>query len=571
MIDNNIADLRPAAAGPTAWYREPQFWLLLVLAVAIYLPRLTTLTIRGEESRRAIIAREMLETGDWIVPRTQGVFRMSRPPLQNWMIAGIAAISGDLDSWAVRLPGVFSTIFTIGLIYWYARSRLQPYAALLAGLAYASMFQVLEQGRTGETEPIFTATIAASLLLWHGGRDRAWQPAAYWSAGAAFAALALLTKGLQAPIYFFASTWTYLLVTGNWRSLLSAGHAIGLLTFVAVLGLWQVPFTILMGWENTWMIYFWNVAHRFADKRTSTFIMHLLTYPPSIIAGCLAPWSLLLLAYTNRELRQHIGPRRDMLVFLLASILICFPSVWLPPESRPRYFMPLFPCFAVLIGLTAEIIGEVKNAGAYRLWTLFIRGGAVAMLLAAAGCATWALTGSGERTPPLMPTLAYSVLTASLGIAVWRMGIELTPQAMSRTGLAMTAFLALTYVVPMITYQQQKSEHLPEMVADLHTRLPDEARLYSFDHVHHVFLHYVGETVTLLPWPKAAADVPAEVEYFCVQMTGQQQPELPFAWEEVAALSVDRNHHATPHERVIVGRRLSRSQLAAVPADTAAH
>ncbi len=538
------------------WFREPQLWCLVLLAIAIYVPRLTTLTIRGEESRRAVIAREMLRTGDWVVPRTQGVPRLSRPPLQNWLIAGTALLTGDVDPWAIRLPGVACTVATMMLVYWYARRRLQPTAAFVAAAAYGSMLQVLEQGRTGETEPVFTFMMAAALLLWHGGLASGWQPVVYWSVGAACAGLATLTKGLQGPLYFFASTWAYLILTGQWRWLLSRGHLSGVATFVVVVGAWQAPFTWMLGLEDSWLMYFSNVAHRFSDRRLSTFLTHLLVYPPSVICGCLAPWSLFYLAFTDRDIRRQVGPRRDMLLFLVISVIVCFPSVWLPPEARPRYFMPLFPCLAVLVGISAELLIETANTGALRLWSVFVRGGGVLMGAAAVGLVGWALVGSGIKTPPLGPTIAYGLLALGLGLGMRRVELRPTPWSLTQGAALMAAFLGITFVGPVMTNQQQRSEDVPAAVAAMHQRLPADARLVSFDHLHHLFLHYYAKPVPLLEWPLTRGEVPPGVEFFSVHVAGTEVPELPFPWEEVASLSMDRNRHAVPERRIVVGRIL---------------
>ena len=98
-----------SAAGPTGtrMSREPQLWLLVLLCAGAYLPRLDYLTIRGEETRRARVAYEMLESGDWIVPRQQGEVYLSRPPLGNWLIALVGIIRGQIDLVAVRLPSAW--------------------------------------------------------------------------------------------------------------------------------------------------------------------------------------------------------------------------------------------------------------------------------------------------------------------------------------------------------------------------------------------------------------------------------------------------------------------------------
>src|SRR5262245_29014211 len=100
-------------------WREVELLLLVVFVVAAYFTRMSDLSLRGEETRRALIAREMIETGDWIVPRTQGVPLFSRPPLQNWLIAVIGMVRGEIDAVAVRLPSVCAVLLTAMLIYGY--------------------------------------------------------------------------------------------------------------------------------------------------------------------------------------------------------------------------------------------------------------------------------------------------------------------------------------------------------------------------------------------------------------------------------------------------------------------
>ena len=138
---------------------------------------------------------------------------------------------------------------------------------------------------------------------------------------------------------------------------------------------------------------------------------------------------------------------------------------------------------------------------------------------------------------------------------------------MQRAALSVAAGLGVIYVGPVLTSQQQRSENLPAAVAAMQELLPPDARMVSFDHVHHVFLYYYGRPVELQPRPQSANEVPAEVDYFCIQVAGTDEPQLPFAWSEVASLSVDRNHHAVPKERVIVGRRHAEVDFALNPTD----
>ncbi len=542
------------ASSPPVW-REREFYVVLLLAAALYVPRLTTLSIRGEESRRAIIAREMVERGDWVVPRQQGVVRLSRPPLQNWLIAGFTLAFGEINLTAVRLPGLISTILTVGLIYWYSRRRLERTAALVAAVAYASLLQVLEQGRTGETEPIFTFLVAASLLLWHGCWMESHQRTA-WILGGLFGGLAMLTKGLQAPLYFFGSIWAYLVWTRQWQALFSPAHLLGIIAFSSVVGLWQGAFVAQMGLENGWMIYFWNVQNRFHDPRVMTVVEHLATFPIIIIVACLAPWSWLLLGYADRTVRQALGHRRDVVMFLTISILVSFPSVWLPPAARPRYFMPLFPCFAVSTAIVVEVLLQRGEQRSF-LWTRFTIGCRYAM--AAAAIMVPALSFALPHTqlfPPFGEAVLFGWIAGLAAVLLWSWNDALTETLVRRVSLTIAVVLGAAYLGPVITSQQQRSGDLPMTAAALQKQLPDDAPLHSFGPLHHVFLYHFDRTVTQHPQPKSPQDVPDAVDYFLINGEGWERPELPFAWDEVAIVSIDRTHRAIPKETVVVGRRV---------------
>src|SRR5262245_47187020 len=202
LLQSPVPDSSCPASSGHRWWREWQLALLLLFVLGAYFTRLTTLSIRGEESRRGLIAREMLETGDWIIPRTQGVPLFSRPPLQNWLIASLALIEGDVDEMAIRIPSVCAILLTCVLIYRFSRLFLSALGALAAGLCFASMGQVLELGRVGETDALFTLFVSGALLSWHAGLTRGLSLYRTWSIGYALAALGTLTKGPQAPVYF---------------------------------------------------------------------------------------------------------------------------------------------------------------------------------------------------------------------------------------------------------------------------------------------------------------------------------------------------------------------------------
>ena len=536
--------------------------LLAVLVLATYFSRLTSLTIRGEESRRARIAIEMIESGDWIVPRQQGEPHLSRPPLQNWTIALIGLLRGDVDAAAIRLPSVSAVLLTALLIYAYSRLFLSRFGAFAAAAAYATMGQVLELGRLGETDAMFTLLVSGSLLVWHLGRVRGWPAAATWSSAYLLAALATLTKGPQAPAYFAGSVGAYLLVTRRWREALTWSHLAGVLLFLAIWGAWQVPFYRRMGLAGARRILLGDVGLRFVDMHWLTVLKHLVTYPAEVL-GSMLPWSALLVAYLHRGFRQAIGGARDHVWFLACSIAVTFPTCWLAPGARARYFMPLYPCFAPLIGLVAERSCEAARTVKWRrLWGRYLT--ALGLLMVAAGAVILAAATLDHRLLPIREPLWFAVLYAlsagGLAAVTLRSRHAATHRQRLAGVIAVAAFLGLTYTGIVTDSLMRNSEHAAEAVAQLKRQLPQHTRLVSFGPVHHLFAYYYREPILLLPWPRKRPP-PPEVTYFCLTYSDfrpDRRPavELPFPWEEVAVISCDRSRHTQPRNVVVVGRRL---------------
>src|SRR4051794_5914908 len=102
---------------------KPVFaYLTIVLFWAcIYLPGLGRGEIRGEEWRRTLPGRTMLNTGQWVVPYSGGLPYLRKPPLINWVSAASFKLSGVQNEWSIRLPGVLLMLAAALGIYACAR------------------------------------------------------------------------------------------------------------------------------------------------------------------------------------------------------------------------------------------------------------------------------------------------------------------------------------------------------------------------------------------------------------------------------------------------------------------
>ena len=549
-----------AATRQTFRWLELEVWLLVLLVGLIYFSRLTTLTLRGEEPRRGLVAYRMLESGDGVVPMQQGVPWLSRPPLHNWAIALVALATGDVDPIAIRLPSVLATLLTTLLVYGYARCFLPPLGAFAAGASFATMGQILELGRLGETEALFTLLLSGSLLLWHAGYERGWPAAWTWVVGYGLAALAALAKAPQPLVYFAGSIGVFLILRREWRRLFTGSHLAGLLAFALIFGAWQVPFYLRLGWEGVRDIWFLEVGLTMVGHTASTVVTHLVTYPFEIFIALL-PWSLLLSCFLFRGFRERLGEARSPVVFLTICILIAFPTIWLPPGSRGRYFMPFAPCIAVLSGLAVQRCSESPSGTPWlRVWEWYLRSLAGVMVAAGLAVLSVSLAASPKQVawaqPPLF-ALAYALLGIGAATALFWVGQRgSTPLGWRVAILLVAGFMGVTYTGVITNTRVNTSVDTATAVARLKQELPQGHRLVSRTPVHPLFAYYYREPIALVAWPDDGSTLEAEGTYFGFNHFPGSAARIPFAWEEIAAISVARSRVSRSQQDVVIGRRL---------------
>ncbi|MBI4518146.1 MAG: glycosyltransferase family 39 protein [Deltaproteobacteria bacterium] len=538
------------------WWRERELlWLVAVIA-AIYCTRITSPSLRGEESRRARVAAEMMATGDWIVPRQQGQPYHDRPPLQKWAIAGSARLTGGLSPLAIRLPSVLAVIGTGALLYGCARALMGPLAGLAAGLAFATMGQVLELGRLGETEALFSFMVSAALLLWHLGYVRGWPPAVTWMVGYGLAALGALTKGVQAPLYFIGSTGLFLLLEGRWRFLFSRSHAAGLVVFVALLAPWQLMHARAVGWDGVRAIWFNEVGIRFTEAGVARIAGHGISFPLEVLVSTL-PWSALLACYVVPRARAELSASLPQARFLLLALTLAFVTCWLPPGARPRYLMPLYPIAALLAAVVVERAGAQATwaASAWQRFARIMTGGMAlcgAAVLGVSLVTTPALFRWAQPWPLALTYAAFCAAAAAVMRKTTRGGAP--PRLAALVTVAL--FLGLSYTGVVVNALANTSVDTEASVARLKQQLPRGHRLLSLGPIHHLFAYYYRDPIALLEWsdPGVAAELAKPETFFCFYRSDDRRIEPSFAWQPVAVISVARSRDRAAEMQVIVGR-----------------
>lgn len=117
--------------------------LIIVGVVALLtLPSLGSTTLWDiDEGLNAEASREMLESGNWIVPTFNFQPRNAKPALLYWCQWAAYRHFG-VSEFAARLPSALAAMLIALLVYETARKMFDAETGLLAGIVFASSIQV---------------------------------------------------------------------------------------------------------------------------------------------------------------------------------------------------------------------------------------------------------------------------------------------------------------------------------------------------------------------------------------------------------------------------------------------
>jgi hypothetical protein len=315
---------------------------------------------------QAQIARNMLDSGDWVTARLDGVAYLEKSPLKYWSMAMSYMIFGVHD-WSARIP---MALFAVALCWLTARIGLWAFggrAGLYAGLALATCVGLFLFTRIliPDVSLTFTITLAMWALLRALEEDEPHPRRWAWIMAASIAT-GLLLKGLIAAVFPVGAGLAYLALTRQllkrrtWERLRSFSGTLIILLIAApwhVLATMNNPPYFYLSMRSVpgeyhgffWFYFFNEHLLRFLNLRYPRdyntvprlyfWLFHLLW---------LFPWS----AYLATAFRLSYRPiDRAGRMRLLALCWTGFLLVFFTFSSTQEYYsMPCYPALALLIG-----------------------------------------------------------------------------------------------------------------------------------------------------------------------------------------------------------------------------
>ena len=311
------------------------FFVLAMAAFPVYEGPL----YEPDEGRYAEIGREMLVSGDWIVPRLNGEPHLTKPPFAYWMAAVGTLLCGNNE----RGARIMVSVAFVGLCLLAAMLGTMLHdrrTGLLAALIHATSLQPFLLGHFLSADVFVSfwqaAAVTAAVAAWKSplrrGRRLAWL--VWFSFGMAFmtkgppgllAVIPLLLVGLQRRmagqprVIFNIPGLLLFLVVSHWWYVLLVLKDPDLLRYFVVDEVWNRVFTDAHHRDNTPLIYLggltigmlpWTGTWRLVFRSIGTWFQkgsRNIPYPYLLMGGWILP-ALLVFVFARSRLIMYIGP-----------------------------------------------------------------------------------------------------------------------------------------------------------------------------------------------------------------------------------------------------------------------
>lgn len=320
-----------------------------------------------QEVRIAETAREMVASGDWLVPRYNGELRLQKPPLPYWLTAASYRLFG-VNEIATRLPAVLFGLLSAFLFTFWGASRLGERASANAVLVLVISFIGLRYFRSGEADPILLFFIAAACFVGYDLLERGGDTLRRLLFGLLLG-LGFLSKGpaaLAVPLLTLFS-WSVLQRRG-------AGVRHFLQSCFNLPGL-AALLIVAFGWY-AWLLATLPdaISHFVGREVDETFVSGTHAKPlwwyPQHFFEFFAPWGILLLPAGWWAYRQRgLGSLPPVIRFAWLWLAVVFVLLMLTVNKQMQYALLFAPPLSLILGhYLAESGGGFARCNRILFW-----------------------------------------------------------------------------------------------------------------------------------------------------------------------------------------------------------
>jgi 4-amino-4-deoxy-L-arabinose transferase-like glycosyltransferase len=342
--------------------RSELYALVLLSGVVIALYGITLLVPRDlwvqDEARYGEVVREMLDSGEWLVPRLNAHPYPDKPPLYFWIVILTGALIGHGELAFRAVTALFTAVSVAG-VYLTGREIAGRAVAFWSAALFATTFLTMIVGQIVRMDMLLTAAAAFAWysLLVYRARHSPWHLVAFWTC----TLLAVALKGPIALLFTVLPAVVWLAADSGWQGVRSLRLTRGVMATGGMVALWIGAVVAAGHAQYLRDIWHEQLLGRAVDSwsHKEPFYFYLALAPLFMM-----PWTGLVFRGGLELFRRRSPSRNSIAAFSLAPLL----GISLVSGKLFIYMQPLVPALCIAAGVAAADLRFASRMTPWLAW-----------------------------------------------------------------------------------------------------------------------------------------------------------------------------------------------------------
>lgn len=420
-----------------------------------------------DETRYAIMSRDMANSDDWNLLLLNSVPFLEKPPLYFWLVALSIKLFGGFSAFAVRFPIAVLATFLIFFTYFFGEKTLSRKFGLYSSIILLTSVFFLMLSHVAILDMVLTVLIASALYcaflsFFSTEKFKKYCWWGFWT----FAGLGFLAKGILAIAIPLVILFIYCYLTKTFKEFFKpVNFVIGFIIFLLIALPWHV---VMFSDYGMGFIHEYFIKHHFARLLTSEDLgrKHGFFYFVPVFTVAFLPWTFIFFASLWEGFKKAVNrykradgnvinkffcvfiPKNEeqfVLLFSLIYFFVVFGVMSVSSTKLPTYILPALPAAALITGYfwcKSEKEDFAKKSVAISTYIL------ASIFILAAIVASVAYIFLPQSVIDMVSAFKYAVLIGCAIVGIYLILKIQTKKSVSIfSGYVITMFFVITFAV----------------------------------------------------------------------------------------------------------------------------
>ena len=483
---------------------------LLILSIISAGWRLSADALNDHECFVSVTAREMLASGNWILPTYNGQARLQKTPLSYWMVAGLGKVTGKIDEFTARLPSAIFAVLSVAAIVYFVNRWLSFRIAVICGAVWATSEGYIIYSHSARQDMTMTFFILICFLSFYSAitemsrKRQVIYTIIFWGSFG----LADLAKGPEPIPLVLVPLFFYILVFRQWKQIPKILSVLGVLIFLAITSAWPTAVAYKVNWD----IAIWKkefIDRFFGEYARGNYPVYFYFI---IMFKYIIPWIAFLPMALAAPFFRVWAEKQKVMQFLWFWFVGGLVFLTISGGKRQHYFLPVMPAIIILAGILLEDLAFARKAHTARFAVNLLKVHIIAIVTIAV-LVLITVFSSGTKWQ------AYIVKTAVQSFSVWKTSPQLQAFiiALCATALIAAGIIAMIFAAKKpalgcaiifasiiiftmicsagIAPLMDTNDCTREFALKAASVVPQSGRIIARERMSGKFLHYTGRVV----------------------------------------------------------------------------